>query len=197
MSVVGLGRAYRDQEREARRQRERREKRMDSRRDKNHAEDWGAATQQQAACMVCGGEDAVGNLYHTGDGFSCAVCFSEGEDEIAAAPVAPAWKLLLRGLPFLLLPVPVLAHNAGWYELGDPHPYLTIAWLVSLMGASFGSPWALMHIASVAKEDYHRPGIEARKRRRLLLGHTWLAFALVAGVVASFWLLYGQGRVAF
>ncbi len=196
MSTIGVGSAFRNQDREGRRQRARREKQMSDRRDQSHAGNWTTNdTRQLASCTTCGAEDEVGNLYHTGAGLSCPVCFSEGEDEIAAEPPASVKWLLVRAMPALLLPAPALGDLAGWIDLADLSFLIVLPWFMVFVALFFGSPWLLMNIASTAKEDYYRPGLEDHERMRLLIGHGWLATALVAGLTTTFWALAWTGPI--
>jgi len=165
---------------------------MDSRREKNHGEEWGPSAQKKSSCRCCGVEDEVGNLYHTGSGLSCAFCFSEGEDEITATPPAPAWMLFARGLPFLLLPLPILGQKMAWWDL-ELHPYVFVVWMIAFACTVVGSPFVWGTIAGFAREDYYRPGLEDHERRRLMIGHGYLALAVLAGLVGTMWMAATSG----
>ena len=162
---------------------------MEERRDKNRAGDWQDWEGSVASCADCGVEDAVGNLYHTGSGLSCAVCFASNEDEISVKPPASVWRLFLRGMPFLLMPLPMVAHQLDWMNL-DAHVFgvqsvFVVVWGAFVIGSLMLSPFALVAIAALAREDYFRPSLDVGARGRLMVGHGWLATALVAGLVAT------------
>jgi len=124
MSTIGVGKAFRNQDREGRRQRSRREERMSDRRADNQAAEWTDGDAELQTCASCGAEDHSGNLYHSSAGEVCGVCFADGEGELLEiAPAPPLGTLLARPLPVLLLFGPYLLWLAFGMDLVQTSGY--------------------------------------------------------------------------
>lgn len=195
LSTIGVGKAFRDQDREARRARARGAQAAAERRQRNHDAKWTAGQQQKAACTSCGAEDHVGNLYTGAEGLVCPSCFSVGDGELKAEPMPSVLRLFARPLPFLLLfswalltqlpadPTPAVRYLVGALVL----PYMAL-----VAGSFLGMPWILLNLVAGARQDARRPDLERREQVQLVAGRVWFALVYV-GCVTGFvgWALSG------
>lgn len=183
MSTIGVGKAFRSQDREGRRARARAVDKQEKRRAKLADRDYGPIDREVANCVTCGAEDNRGDLYSSGEGLVCASCFAKGEGELVVhtestfARVVKPLSLWLMWVPFPLIELGV----TGW--LLD---VVLVVWFPMVAFLTLASPAFLVMGIEKIRQDWRRMELESAERAELIAGHLWWGAAYVAAMAGVF-----------